>query len=88
MHLHVLHTSCIVNLDYLCENIDYIINVAQIYHLTIHNQIFAGILGRILMSLSLLDSLKISSLLLLQPRSLSSEERSILHTIYRLRFEL
>jgi hypothetical protein len=81
MHLDILYTFSSKNLDYLCGNIDYIINVAQIYHLTIHGEIFAGVLARILMPLSTLDSLKISSLSISQPRSLSNEERSILHTI-------
>ncbi len=81
MHLHLLYTFFSKNFDYLCENIDYIINVAQIYHLTIHGEIFAGALGTILTPLSILDSLKISSLSISQPRSLSNDERSILHTI-------
>jgi hypothetical protein len=81
MHLDILNTFPSVDLDYLCENIDYIINVAQIYHLTIRGEMFACVLARILMPLSTLDSLKISSLSISQPRSLSIEERSILHTI-------
>jgi hypothetical protein len=81
MHLDLLYTFSSVDLDYLCENIDYIINVAQIYHLTIQREIFAGVLARILTPLSTLDSLKISSLSISQPRSLSIEERSILRTI-------
>jgi hypothetical protein len=81
MHLNLLCTHSKHYLDYLCENIDYITNVAQIYHLTIHGEIFAGVLGRILIRLTTLDSLELTCLSISQPTVLSNEERSILHTI-------
>jgi hypothetical protein len=82
MHLLILDQSLDEEkLAYLCENICFISNVAQIYHLTIQMHVDAGTLGRILMQLSSLDSLRICSLSLAQPGSLSNDERSILHTI-------
>jgi hypothetical protein len=81
MHLDLLYTFSSENFDRLCENIDYIINLAEIYHLKIYGEIFAGVLGRILMPLITLDSLQLASLSISQPTILSNEERSILHTI-------
>jgi hypothetical protein len=80
MHLS-LSISSDQNLDSLCENICDIINIAQIYHLTIREDVHAGIFGRILMPLSTLDSLQIASLSLSQPGSLSSDKESVLRTI-------
>jgi hypothetical protein len=61
----------------ICSNIDAILNVTQIYHLINYGEIFAGTLVEILCEFSQLDSLKLSCLLLSQPRSLSDFERTI-----------
>jgi hypothetical protein len=80
MHLS-LFISSDKKLDNLCENIRDIINIAPIYHLTIREDVHAGVFSRILMPLSTLDSLQIASLSLSQPGGLSSDEESVLRTI-------
>jgi hypothetical protein len=80
MHLSLCIASD-ENLDYLCENIYEIINTAQIYHLTICEDVDVSVFNRILTSISTLDSLQIASLSLSQSGSLSNDKESVLPTV-------
>ncbi len=75
MHLDLVYSSFDA-IQFMYENISEIINMRQIYHLTIHGQIFADPLIRILLVLSTLDSLQICSLNVLQFRSPSNDDES------------
>jgi hypothetical protein len=81
MQLILTYVSSEEYFDSLCLNVHDIANVTKIYHLTNFGKIFAGMLSNILWQLRQLDSLFISSLLISQPRSLSSYERTLLTKI-------
>jgi hypothetical protein len=61
---------------FICSNIADILSAIEIYHLIIYGEIFAGTLVEILFEFNQLDSVKILSLSLSQPRSLSDFERT------------
>jgi hypothetical protein len=81
MQLILTYISAEEDFNSLCPYIDDILNVTNIYHLTNFGKIFAGMLSNILWQLRQLDSLFIASLLISQPRSLSSYERTLLAKI-------
>jgi hypothetical protein len=62
MHLHLYSISCCEDLNNLSSLVCDFTNVSEIYHLTIHDNIVADVLGRILTPLSTLGSLQITSL--------------------------
>ena len=67
--------------DVLCEDIDVIRKLSQIYHLTMQTNVHPNTLGSILTHLPALDSLQIPSLALTQLETLSDDDKSILQHI-------
>ena len=67
--------------DVLCEDIDVIRKLSQIYHLTMETNVHPDTLGNILIHLPALDSLQIPCLPLSQPETLSDDEKPILQPI-------
>ena len=67
--------------DGLCEDIDVISKLSQIYHLTMQTNVQPDTLCSILTHLPALDSLQIPSLALSQPETLSDDDKSILEPI-------
>jgi hypothetical protein len=65
-------------IELLIMNINQVLTIAQIYHLEILEKIFIGTLIQTVGSLSELNSLKVHSLSLYQPRNLFEEEADIL----------
>jgi len=81
MRLILAEDTSSEGIQLLYLNIGRVLNVAQIYHLEIFEDIVAGLLNEMLLSLLELDSLRIDSLIFSSARLWSNEEREVLSSI-------